>query len=231
MPSEGPGSAPYACGMSDTFGRDIDTGGPAAPAPADAIVAGLAAGGLALVRDFLAPDAIAALRDEGLRRDAAGEFVAAGVGRAAVRAPRSDVRGDRILWLDECDPTPAERTLWSALAELKRAINRELMLGLWSFECHYAIFPAGAFYARHRDVFRDSAGQVGERIVSCVLYLNERWRVEDGGALRIHQGDGAHLDVRPEGGTLAVFLSERVDHEVLPATRPRLAVTGWFRRR
>jgi SM-20-related protein len=27
------------------------------------------------------------------------------------------------------------------------------------------------------------------------------------------------------------FLSERIEHEVLPATRERLSITGWFRRR
>jgi SM-20-related protein len=28
-----------------------------------------------------------------------------------------------------------------------------------------------------------------------------------------------------------VFLTERFEHEVLPATRERLSITGWFRRR
>jgi SM-20-related protein len=27
------------------------------------------------------------------------------------------------------------------------------------------------------------------------------------------------------------FLSERFEHEVLPATRERLSIAGWFRRR
>ena len=38
-------------------------------------------------------------------------------------------------------------------------------------------------------------------------------------------------DVLPVAGTLVCFLSDRFDHEVLPATRERLALTGWFRRR
>jgi SM-20-related protein len=37
--------------------------------------------------------------------------------------------------------------------------------------------------------------------------------------------------VQPEGGTLACFLSADFEHEVLPAARPRLSLTGWFRRR
>ena len=43
--------------------------------------------------------------------------------------------------------------------------------------------------------------------------------------------DGVEYDVVPSGGSLVVFLSGEVPHEVLPATRERLSLTGWFRRR
>ena len=195
------------------------------------VVAGLGERGLAIVRDFLPPRAIAALRSEALRRDAARELVAAGVGRAAERAIRSDVRGDRIRWLDEQNPAPAERALHDALAALRGAINRELLLGLWEFEGHYALYPPGVGYARHRDSFRGQGNYSGERVVSCVLYLNEDWQASDGGALRICVADDAMRDVLPEGATLVAFLAAEFEHEVLPAIRPRLAVTGWFRTR
>ena len=39
------------------------------------------------------------------------------------------------------------------------------------------------------------------------------------------------IDVQPLGGTLVCFLAERFEHEVLPARRERLSVTGWFRAR
>jgi len=42
---------------------------------------------------------------------------------------------------------------------------------------------------------------------------------------------GEYRDVLPHLGTLALFLSDRYWHEVLPARRPRFAVTGWFRTR
>jgi SM-20-related protein len=38
-------------------------------------------------------------------------------------------------------------------------------------------------------------------------------------------------DVAPQAGTLMVFMSAQWPHEVLPATRDRLSITGWFRRR
>ena len=35
----------------------------------------------------------------------------------------------------------------------------------------------------------------------------------------------------PSAGTLVLSISAELPHEVLPATRERLSLTGWFRRR
>lgn len=43
--------------------------------------------------------------------------------------------------------------------------------------------------------------------------------------------DNVDYDVLPTGGCLVVFMSGEVPHEVMPATRDRLSLTGWFRRR
>ena len=96
---------------------------------------------------------------------------------------------------------------------------------LW-IEAHVAVYPPGTRYAPHRDRFRAD----DRRVLSSVLYLNERWTVSDGGALRLYVDDGA-VEVLPHAGTLVTFLSERFLHEVLPARRPRMAVTGWALRR
>ena len=182
--------------------------------------------GLAIKASFLSTPIVAALRAEARRRDAAGAFRAAGIGRAQSRAERGDIRGDRILWLDEGAPAAAELPLWQALEALRVTLNETLFLGLFSFEGHYALYPAGAFYRRHRDRFHDDDA----RVVSCALYLNDDWSPQDGGALRMHLGSGTR-DIMPSGGTLVCFLAERFEHEVLPAAHERLAVTGWFRRR
>ena len=192
-----------------------------------AMVEGIAATGYAIIPDAVGPDPVTALRDRALALDACGEFVAAGIGRGASRTARSDIRGDRIRWLDEAHPAAAEVIVWRMVDALRDALNRNLLLGVWSFEGHYALYPPGARYARHRDRFRDDDA----RVVSCILYLNEQWRVEDGGALRLYTDDGHVVEVMPQGGTMVAFLAERFDHEVLAATRTRLALTGWFRRR
>ena len=148
-------------------------------------------------------------------------------GAARTRGRRADVRGDRIRWLDERPHDAAEAAAFALLDALRVACNRSLMAGLVEFEGHYALYPPGTSYARHRDRFRDD----DTRVLSCVLYLNDDWRRDDGGALRLYVEGGQAIDVWPEAGTLVAFLSERFDHEVLPARRPRLALTGWFRRR
>jgi SM-20-related protein len=196
----------------------------------DRICAAIAADGVAIEADFLPQSTIDALTRETQARDAAGEFHPAGIGRGPAHMLRSDLRGDRILWLDESAAGSAEMPVWPALDALRLALNETLQLGLFSFEAHYALYPPGAFYGRHVDRFRASADSSDVRVISCALYLNPNWRPDDGGALCIYDGERAR-HVLPLAGTLVCFLSDRFEHEVLPATRERLSLTGWFRRR
>jgi SM-20-related protein len=101
------------------------------------------------------------------------------------------------------------------------------MAGLEDFQGHFAIYPRGAAYARHFDRLVGS----DVRAISAALYLNDGWRPEDGGSLRIYLGGGRSEDVLPTGGRLVAFLSDRFEHEVLPSSRVRMSFTGWFRRR
>src|SRR5438105_11037113 len=110
---------------------------------------------------------------------------------------------------------------------LRECLNRELMTGLVELEAHYAIYAPGAHYVRHRDRFRDDDA----RVISVILYLNDAWTARDEGVLRVYLPEDSALEVFPQGGTLVVFASDRFEHEVLPATRERVAITGWFRRR
>jgi SM-20-related protein len=195
--------------------------------PIDRIFTAIGNEGWAVTGDFLAASVIAALAQDARRRDAAGEFHEAGVGRGCERRRLAHIRGDRIAWLDQAEVNSATRPWWDELERLRVALNGALFLGLLSFEGHYAIYPPGASYRRHRDRFRDD----DERVLSCALYLNESWTEADGGALRLYIDRGETRDVLPVAGTLVCFLSDRFEHEVLPATRERLALTGWFRRR
>lgn len=194
-----------------------------------AIGVAIAERGYAIAEEFLPSSVVAALAAEARRRDAAGELRPAGIGRGSARLERTNIRGDRIGWLDANTPEPPEAPLWVALESLRLALNEMLLLGLYEIEAHYALYPPGARYRRHRDRFRDDDA----RLLSCVLYLNDGWTPADGGALRIHTGaeSDAALDVLPAGGTFVCFLSDLFEHEVLPSPRERLSIAGWFRRR
>lgn len=167
-----------------------------------------------------------ALAAECRQRSAEGELSPASVGRGIGQEVRETIRGDHIQWLEPGHSEACDRYL-DIMEGLRQALNQGLYLGLEDFECHFALYPQGAFYRRHLDRFRDD----DRRAVSAVLYLNEDWQPEDGGQLRMFLADGVEHDVQPEAGTLVVFLSGDIPHEVLPAGRERLSLTGWFRRR
>jgi SM-20-related protein len=61
--------------------------------------------------------------------------------------------------------------------------------------------------------------------------LNQDWQKDDGGELRLYlngTADDTHIDIMPVGGRLILFLSAKFLHEVLPAKRERISLTGWF---
>lgn len=176
-----------------------------------------------------------AFAPEGLTRELAaecrnraqnGDLSAATVGRGKAQQVQEGIRGDRIQWLEPGQSAACDRYL-ALMDELRQVLNQAFYLGLEDFECHFACYATGTFYQRHLDRFRDD----DRRTVSAVFYLNEDWQPDQGGALRLYLTDGREHDVLPQAGTLALFMSAEMPHEVLAATRERLSLTGWFRRR
>eukprot|EP00752_Nemacystus_decipiens_P002980 g2766.t2 len=104
----------------------------------------------------------------------------------------------------------------------------------------------GTGYVRHRDTPENTQGsEEAERKITALYYLNPDWRPSMGGQLRVHldgpetkaaggsrdvdkSGGGRKWDIEPVLDRLVLFRSDLVDHEVLPAFAPRLAVTLWF---
>jgi SM-20-related protein len=195
----------------------------------DRIADGLTMQGWMVVDDFIGPELTAALRGDCQSSSRQGDFREAAVGGGERRQIRTEVRGDEILWMQQPASSEPQRTCLDRFEQLRLTLNRTLQLGLFEFESHFTRYPAGAFYARHIDQLRGDS----HRKLSCVLYLNENWKPEEGGELRFYlSGDGAEFeDVLPEGGRLAVFLSGRFAHEVLPAKRDRISIAGWFKTR
>ena len=152
----------------------------------------------------------------------------------------------RILWLETCflgrgklSDTPessARVHLYDALDKLREDLPQPLDSNL--AELLYAYYPTGGFYRRHRDAIPGSASTL--RKVSLLLYLNDNWTPDQGGQLRLHYDSGGdflpegeapnYQDVDPLGGTLVLFQSDKVPHEVLDTNAERYAVVGWFNR-
>lgn len=194
----------------------------------DSVITDLADRGFAMVPDVLRRDQLEELAQEARQGWQDGEFHRAGVGKSAEE--RSDIRGDHVAWLDPAAPTRAQQAYLGFVDSLREACNSSLFLGLVDFEAHFAVYPPGSFYSRHRDRFESE----GRRTLSCLLYLNFDWLPQDGGALRLYlsdeEGQERPLDILPEAGTFVVFRSDSLEHEVLVTGRERLSLTGWLRR-
>lgn len=167
-------------------------------------------------------------REEASALLAQKEMKEAGIGKQ--KQHERAIRQTYIKWFDPDALSPTEAALWSLLDELRQALCEQCYLSLSSFECHYAIYPVGAFYQRHKDQFhKDSA-----RLLSFILYLNPGWSPQEGGALRLYlptEGGEEQVDIIPEDGTFALFRSDALEHEVMLTQRERVCVVGWMKTR
>lgn len=142
-------------------------------------------------------------------------------------SPILEIRNDEILWLEakSFNLEESEVALLSGLECLKLALKEYFRIHLSEIECHYAIYDAGHFYHRHSD-----ATQVNNRrIFSFVIYLNENWSKEDAGQLIGYGEEEIIFELKPELGQMILFRSD-IEHEVKMTKRPRMSVTGWFRK-
>ena len=181
--------------------------------------------GWSIIDPFVPPSVSEALLAEARDLQTRGAFSPAGVGRLDRQQVRPEIRGDSIRWITPEPATPAREHYLNEVESIRERLNRDLYLGLQSFEAQFAVYPPGAFYRPHFDRFDDA----DERAVSLLLYLNQSWTMEDGGALRLHLAGGT-ADVLPRAGLAVIFLSDRIEHEVLPARRERFSLAGWYRR-
>tara|TARA_R110002072_G_scaffold109604_2_gene237070 strand:- start:1515 stop:2213 length:699 start_codon:yes stop_codon:yes gene_type:complete len=174
----------------------------------------------------LTPSLLNGLRNEIRILDRTDALRKAGVGRGQDMLRDRSVRRDKIAWLQGV--TPVQAALFEFFESVRVGLNERLFLGLKRFEAHYATYHNGDFYRRHVDSFQGRAS----RVVSLVLYLNEDWQEADGGALQVFNRENENEVcgvVLPLAGRMALFMSEEIPHEVLPAHRTRYSVACWFR--
>ncbi|WP_375083768.1 2OG-Fe(II) oxygenase [Providencia sp. SKLX074055] len=134
------------------------------------------------------------------------------------------VRGDQTVWLEPEMGTPIAFYM-EKMEEIRQALNCQLYLGLRDFETHFCRYPNGGFYKKHVD----NPKGAGRRKVTTVLYMNELWKLGDGGELVVFDKEDNHLfKLEPLAGRMIFFMSEEFPHEVLPTEQKRESIAGWF---
>ena len=231
----------------------------AVPRISPSAIKDLAENGYAIIPNFLPPDLVSDLNKDVSSLRSNQKFNIARIGQDSTNKLNTDIRVAETCFigrqkLQDC-PDAARDRLYDALdsvrADLsanpildeKDAITGTLIKGASALDSNlsellYAFYPQGGFYRRHRDAIPGSASVL--RCYSLLLYLNEDWKEEDAGQLRMHFDSGGdfcpdgeepnYIDVEPRGGTLVLFKSDLVPHEVLDTKSERSAVVGWYNR-
>lgn len=189
----------------------------------DAIADGLAENGYALADQFLSQSEVKAIVGGIEFRQGVGRFRKAGIGKQQQHQVNEAIRGDYIQWVDKSAAAPELASYLDRVRDLMHRLNETLFLSMKDFEIHMTVYPAGSFYKRHLDQFKKD----DHRKLSIICYLNEAWEESHGGQLRIYLPTGP-TDILPIAGRLVCFRSDQLEHEVLPATRDRLSLTGWI---
>lgn len=191
------------------------------------IIDGILTQGYGYSDALLSFEEVQALQETFDLRLSTGQFRPAAVGNQAERQILSDIRGDIICWLSEPGLFPAEAAYFDRIEAMINYFNRTCYLGLLDAELHYAEYPVGAFYKRHLDRFRTDS----RRKLSVICYLNQDWLPEEGGQLILYPSENQIERIQPLAGRLVCFESDKLEHEVVSATRARRSITGWLRTR
>jgi SM-20-related protein len=200
----------------------------------------LTSSGYVIIDNFLPGNLQEALRKDVANLRLNSKFNVAKIGQDSTNALNTDIRVAETCFvgpskLSDC-PNEDRSTLYTILDQIRQDLPQPLDTTLNEFL--YAYYPSGGFYRRHRDAIPGSASILRE--YSLLLYLNQDWTEKDGGRLRLHKDSGGDFlpegeepnfqDVDPHGGTLVLFESDKLPHEVLDTHAERIAIVGWYNR-
>jgi SM-20-related protein len=206
----------------------------------DADLASLSSSGYVIIENFLPEDLQDALRQDVSKLRDTKHFNIAKIGQDSTNTLDTDIRVAETCFLGPSKlqdvPSEPRKQLYQVLDQVRSDLPGPLDPNLT--ELLYAYYPKGGFYRRHRDAIPGSASVL--RKYSLLLYLNKDWTPKDGGQLLLHRDSGGDflpqgeepnfVEVAPKGGTLVLFQSDLVPHEVLNTNAERLAVVGWYNR-
>ena len=189
----------------------------------DSVADGLATEGISVIDKFLSLEEVKSIVEEDEFKNGLLRFKKAGIGKAQDKQINESIRGDYIQWIDPITASSSVQLYLDRISQLRMFLNQSLFLSLKDAEVHKTIYPTGSFYKRHLDQFKKD----DHRKLSMICYLNEEWKETEGGQLRVYFPD-REQDFFPTAGKLICFRSDLLEHEVLPASRPRMSLTGWM---
>ncbi len=152
-------------------------------------------------------------------------FKYAGIGNKNSDKENITIRSGSISWINNWDESIELKLLNSILEQVMVSISNHFYLSLKHFESQLAFYKEGDFYKAHLDQFT----QKNHRQVSCCLYLND---CLDGGEFVIYKDASLQIIekiINPKKGSLVIFFSGKIWHEVKLVKYPRLSVSTWFR--
>ncbi len=196
------------------------------PFSLDGIADDLYKNGYACVKNFSDDTLLRGLLDTIKTIDTDDNLQKAHIGRGREHRLSTEIRNDKTHWID--GKNDYEHQFLDYLNTIRLALNKNLMLGLFDVEAHYAVYEQGGFYRRHLDSFQDKKN----RIVSLVVYLNKNWQISDGGLLNLYhsqQEEYSFASIIPEYNHAVFFLSEQIPHAVTLSHKTRLSIACWFR--
>lgn len=200
----------------------------------------LTSNGYVVIENFLPETLQESLRNDVRNLRDKAKFKIAKIGQDATNTLNTNIRVAETCFVGRNKlndlPDEARSSLYDVLDQIRQDLPQPLDVNLSEFL--YAYYPSGGFYRRHRDAIPGSASML--RKFSLLIYLNQDWTEQDGGMLRIHMDSGGdelpagerpnYLDIPPNGGTLVLFHSDKLPHEVLNTESERIAIVGWYNR-
>jgi SM-20-related protein len=154
-----------------------------------------------------------------------GSFIRAKIGSGTQKRGNIAIRNSSVKWIDTWEKDPSLHYLNQVFTNIMSSTNKYFSLSLKRFESQLALYNRGGFYKKHLDQHRNNR----HRQISCCLYLNDCKR---GGELIIYKkGSKTEIDkiIKPEKGSIVVFFSASIYHEVKVVKESRHSISTWFR--
>ncbi len=165
------------------------------------------------------------LRESFVDKENLASFSKSKIGRGSKSSENSLIRNGLIRWIEDWNQNESLSELNKHLIKMMKSIGSYFRLPLKRFEAQFSIYSKGGFYNRHLDQHQNSR----HRHISICLYLND---CEEGGELILYKkGSQSEVEkiIKPRKGTLVVFISKDIPHEVKLVESTRHSITSWFR--